>query len=106
MDYKSFLSGFRIANPEEHITALTASELKEVSICPNPASNLLTIKTSFTGIKVVKIISFSENNLLQAIFNDSTYSLNIESITQGMYLLRHTDSNENAIVKKISILKY
>ena len=87
-------------------TDLTASELEEMNIFPNPASNKLTLKTSLTGNKVVEIISLSGHNLLEATFNDSTSTLNLDSVPQGMYLLRLTDSDGNTIVRKISILKY
>lgn len=86
-------------------TNLTVSELAEMNIFPNPASDILTLKTSLIGIKYVEIISFSGNNLLQATFNDTAHTLNIESIPQGIYLLRLTDSNGNSIVRKVSILK-
>lgn len=74
-----------IENPESNI----------ISIFPNPANNLIKIQ-SVNGISSVAIYDMLGKNVIK----DDDNSIDVSSLSQGMYIIRITDSNQKAYTSK------
>ena len=75
-----------------------AISLKDVSIYPNPAQNVLHVAGLSSNTKLT-VIDFTGNIKLQAVANTSSYNLNIASLTTGNYLLK-IEMNGEVVTKK------
>jgi hypothetical protein len=98
---------FTVAVQNAVTTGLMGSQspLNNVIIYPNPASQTLTIQVPMQGVIEAELIAFNGCRLLKAEFDQQEYQFNIESVPQGVYLLRVSDGNGNQAVRKINVVK-
>lgn len=98
---------FTIAVQNATTTGLKGNQAEQsnVLVFPNPASHVLNIQVQMQGAKEAELIAYNGCRLLKAEFDQDEYQFNIESIPQGVYVLRISDGNGNQIVRKINIVK-
>lgn len=89
------------------IANCSASSLNQLSknslkIYPNPTTDFLNISLSDIHIQTIEIIDANGKNLLtKRNINKYSYSLNLESLEQGIYFILITDINHQFRVSKI-----
>jgi hypothetical protein len=82
-----------------NVIAVTADE-DATKISPNPAKNNLQITGLSSSNKTkITVVDFSGNIKLQAVANNTSYKLNIASLTTGNYLLK-IEAGNNIVTKK------
>lgn len=72
----------------------------DISIFPNPFSNLLTVELAKTQKIHYQIIQMNGRVIQEGIFNDRRYNLPLEQIQTGIYLLR-LFNEDSSLIKKI-----
>ncbi len=60
------------------------------SVTPNPASDKCNLKFNSTGNKEIRMISVIGNSVLEATTNQMSYSLDIHSLSPGIYFIQVT----------------
>ena len=71
-----------------------------VSVYPNPSSNLVNIKLSRTENVHIQVLDLCGQVLENKMMNSNHYILNIENYEKGIYLI-NIDYNNKKITKKI-----
>lgn len=74
-------------------------EAKSIEIFPNPAENLLNIKSLNSKVEVVQIFSLEGQELLTKKVNNKVVPMDLSTLEEGIYLLK-VKTREGMIVKK------
>jgi len=76
-------------------------ESKGIKIYPNPANNELNVVYSNTSTSMAEVYDLSGKLLLrQVLQNNTPDKIDLNSISNGIYLLRISDTNFKLIVNK------
>lgn len=85
----------------ESILDITEVNTPRLSLFPNPTQGEVTISHSNT-IKVIDVYDVLGKKVLTAqAQNSNTYTLHMQSLSNGVYLVQITDTHNNQIVKKV-----
>lgn len=76
-----------------------ALENAQVSLYPNPAINTLTFKSSLTSIGTFEIFNTNGQLLMNEKGNISNKTLNVSSLSKGMYILKVSRDNNTQSFK-------
>lgn len=83
------------------LTTIDKHELaNEPLIYPNPANSYITIKTQETDLAITVFNSLGEIVRVPAISNNTSYTLSLNDLSNGVYILRITNSNKQTVQKK------
>jgi hypothetical protein len=103
----SFIVGYVIRDTQFNISNCTGiSEEKgsenNITVFPNPTNNIATINLSEKENYIIQLYDVTGKILINVKSSNTTsYHLNLENITQGIYFLKIIGSNNNTITKKI-----
>ena len=87
----------------EGVSNKTANE-EVFSISPNPASGKCSLKFNNDGNKEIRVISVIGNNVLETTTNLATYSLNLNSLSAGIYFVQvYTPASKTTQVRKLIV---
>jgi len=105
-DFVSFTTTIKVI-PTDVIDNNVFSDL---SISPNPANDLLNINfsnTALVGINEIKIFDITGNNILsqQLVAGLNQQSLNISSLSSGIYEVAYISNGTIKEIKKLSVVK-
>ena len=90
------------AEPLEPVTSLSMSENSNITVYPNPANKLITIKTDKIGLGVIRIYNDKGMNVFQekyVLVNETT--IDISALKEGMYILQVDNGQESLSVKLV-----
>lgn len=82
-------------------TGISEISQSDLSIYPNPASNVLYIN-SIKNIDMIQISNILGENISTIKVNNSNTSIDISNLSDGMYFLTLFDTNGIAVTKKFS----
>lgn len=94
---------FKITDPN---LSITKNEILEVSVYPNPTSNLFTIESNSPQIQIETISIFSlQGKLVKSITGNKTSKLQIDTrnLAKGLYLTEITSNTGNKKIHKLII---
>lgn len=83
-------------------------KLEDIAVYPNPASGFLNIinPTSDAGVLEIEVMSMNGVSFISERWqaeSGSTYTLQIDTLPQGLYLVRLTDENQNQYLEKVLV---
>jgi len=76
-----------------------------VNIYPNPASDIINIQVENGDATNIEIYDMQGKIVLQDLLNGNNTSLNVSSLTNGLYILSLKNEQNQTVQKKISIFK-
>ncbi len=76
-----------------------------ISIYPNPASDIVNIKIEDSEISSYELYDMQGKIVLQNFVNDNQATLNVNSLTNGLYIISLRNEQNQAVQKKISIFR-
>ena len=88
---------------DEYIKQLEEEELNVINVYPNPANNVVNVNAN-SNINNVEIYSISGQKVGDFSANGTTTSINTESLSAGMYLMKINTEN-GVINKKFSVAR-
>ena len=74
------------------------TEKKEFNVYPNPANTYLVVEGE--DVEEVEIYNAMGKKVISTDVNSSSYVIDINSLTSGMYLIRTIDADNNISTKK------
>ena len=73
-------------------------------IYPNPTTTTFTIETLYKGYLTVRVFDLMGKEIIQTNMNNGLQTINLPSLTSGMYLVQLVDeSNGTKLTKKLII---
>lgn len=91
--------GLRARQLSELTTSRPVNQLTSISVFPNPADDFLVIETPITQTANLHIFNMSGKKIMQCQLGQSTTSLNIRHLPQGIYFLKIESENEIRVLK-------
>jgi hypothetical protein len=80
-------------------TAIEENEMNTISIFPNPATQDITVSTAGEGSKSITVTDVSGKVVLAVNTESSSYKINIENLSSGVYHVRVRDGNNSKDAK-------
>ena len=93
------------AIPTSQTLSITQEKLNKSSIAifPNPARENFTLKLNNLGKVAIKIYNYLGKVVYNNTLEESTFEININGFSKGLYLVNVTDGNQNVYSSKLMI---
>lgn len=93
------------AIPTSQTLSITQANLNKSSIAifPNPARENFTLKLNNLGKVAIKIYNYLGKVVYNNTLEESTFEINVNGFSKGLYLVNVTDGNQNVYSSKLMI---
>jgi hypothetical protein len=82
-------------------TSLEAQDVFSVAVFPNPTQNMLHIHTGNAGAVIAKITDMTGKTVIgQRIFQEAQFSLDLNDLAKGVYILS-LENEKGLVIRKI-----
>ena len=71
-----------------------------IDVYPNPASNVINVRSEFT-IDNLSVLDLTGRTVKQQISNNKEFSLDVSELAKGIYLVKLTSGEKEAVTKFI-----
>lgn len=88
---------------EGAVASTFTSELKEVSVYPSPANNQIFVKDLNNNLSKIEIYNVLGKRVISAIIKDSNQKINTSNLSNGLYIIKLSDDNNNVASKRLII---
>ncbi len=95
-------TGYITVQPQNYPTGLTTNDLNKISVHPNPASQFIYINELPNEASTMELVSLNGKTIQR---QKAASSMDVQSVANGMYVLKISMDNGLQLVKKVVIQK-